>query len=265
MTEATSYFVRIDERTFKATEHVSGAWNVDEQHVAPSFGLLVHLIEQEHMGRRDDRLVIGRLSYDILGVFTLDEIEIDIRVLRPGRTIELVEATLSQGGRAAVILRAWFMQPFDTAAIAANELPGIRDREDMGAGRITDEWPGGCVRSIDVRSSEDHPGRASSWVHPLVPLIEGEPTSDLARIIGMVDFANGLTPRQAINSVAFPNLDLTIHMIRQPSGERLGYDTSVSYGASGVGLTHTVLHDESGPFGVAAQSLTVRPLSALPQ
>lgn len=260
MLEATSYFVRIDDRTFKATDHVSGAWNVNEQHVAPSFGLLAHLIENDHAGRRDDRLNIGRLSYDILGTFTLDEFEVDIRVLRPGRTIELVEATLSQRGRVAVMLRAWFMQTFDTEAIAANELPSIPPREDMGPGRITDEWPGGCVRSIEVSSSEEYPGRASSWVRPLVPIIEGEPTSDLARIIGMVDFANGLTPRQAINTVAFPNLDLTIHMIREPRGERLGYDSSVSYGQRGVGLTHTVLHDESGPFGVATQGLTVRPL-----
>lgn len=260
MTAATSYFTRIDDSRYKATEHVSGAWNTEEQHVSPAFGLMVHVIEQNHADRRDDRLPIGRLSYDILGTFTLDAVEIDVRVIRPGRTIELVEATLSQSSRAAVVLRAWFMQAFDTERIAANELPIIPSREGMGTGRIAQEWPGGCVRSIEVQSKEEHPGSAVSWVRPRVQLLDDEPISDVARIIGMVDFANGLTPRQPINTVAFPNLDLTIHMIREPEGEWLGYDTTVSYGASGIGLTHTVLHDEQGPFGVAAQCLTVRPL-----
>lgn len=260
MTTATSYFTRTGESRFTATEHVSGAWNTEEQHVAPPFGLMVHAIQQDHAARRDTALPIGRLSFDILGTFTLDEVDISIRVLRPGRTIELAEATLSQGGRAAVILRAWFMQTFDTSAIAANELPPIRARDGMGEGRIAQEWPGGCVRSIDVRTEQEHPGRAVSWVRPRVPLLPDEPSSDVARIIGMVDFANGLSPRQAIDSVAFPNLDLTIHMFREPSGEWLGYDSTVTYGASGIGLTHTYLHDEHGPFGVAAQCLTVRPL-----
>jgi hypothetical protein len=33
----------------------------------------------------------------------------------------------------------------------------------------------------------------------------------------------------------------------------------VSFGAVGLGLTSTVLHDEQGPVGTMAQLLTVRP------
>jgi Thioesterase-like superfamily len=59
--------------------------------------------------------------------------------------------------------------------------------------------------------------------------------------------------------VAFPNLDLTAHLLRAPTGDWLGFDTTVSFGATGLGVTSTVLHDEAGPLGTLAQSLTVRP------
>ena len=262
---ATSYFTRIDDRTFAATRHVSGAWNVQEQHVAPSFGLLVHAIERDHANRRRagspeaQLLVLGRASFDIYGTFTLDPVEIDVRVLRPGRSIELVEAQLVQGGRTAVVVRAWLMQQFDTAAIAGSELPSMPSREGMGASRIHEEWPGDAVQSIEVASSEQRRGRAHAWVRPAVTILD-EPVSATARAVGMLDFANGLTPREPIGAVAFPNLDLTVTFLREPSGEWQGYDTSVSFGAHGIGVTHTVLHDASGAFGVMTQCLTIRPL-----
>jgi hypothetical protein len=59
--------------------------------------------------------------------------------------------------------------------------------------------------------------------------------------------------------VAFPNLDLTAHLFEEPHGDWLGFDTSVSFGRNGFGLTSSVIHDEHGPVGTMAQMLTVRP------
>ena len=56
----------------------------------------------------------------------------------------------------------------------------------------------------------------------------------------------------------FPNTDLTVHLFRQPTGDWLGLDTDVSFGPDGIGLTASVLHDERGPIGRAAQTLTLR-------
>src|SRR5919199_2164690 len=100
----SGYFERVDAGAFRATEHVGGAWRQDEQHIAPALGLLVHAVECDRDVRRDDGLVLGRLSFDILGTLPIDVVEVGVRVLRPGRTIELVEATLAHGGRTAVLL-----------------------------------------------------------------------------------------------------------------------------------------------------------------
>ena len=254
------YFERIDAGRFRATEHVGGAWNPAEQHIAPALGLLAHAIEADHRARRDHVLTIGRLSYDILGTLPIDSVDIHISLLRPGRTIELVEARLSYEGRTAVIARAWLMQAYDSAPFAGTALPPIAPPETMEAWAPSSIWPGGFARTVETRKAQSEPGRAISWIRTAVALVGGEAVSPTARALAIVDIANGLTPRAAAKAVAFPNLDLTVHLFESPRGDWLGLDTTVSFGASGIGLTHSILHDMHGPIGIVSQCLTVRPV-----
>ncbi|WP_046658448.1 thioesterase family protein [Lysobacter capsici] len=254
-----AYFERVDRHRFRATEQVGGGWNPAEQHIAPAFGLLAHAVEADRDARRDDGLRLARLSYDILGVLPIDVVDIEVAVLRPGRTIELVEARLSHAGRVAVILRAWLMQDYDTAAWAGSTLPPIAPVETMPVWEPGSMWPGGFVRSVEVRRAQVEPGRASYWLRTACSLIAGEQVSATARVLGMLDIANGITPRASTDEVVFPNLDLTAHLFASPRGEWLGLDTSVSFGAHGIGLTHSVLHDRHGPIGAMSQCLTIRP------
>ena len=57
----------------------------------------------------------------------------------------------------------------------------------------------------------------------------------------------------------FPNVDLTVHLLHAPRPGWLGADTTVTFGATGLGATHSILHDERGPFAISIQTLTVRP------
>ena len=254
------YFERLDDRRFRATEEVSGAWDVRHQHIAPALGLMLHCVERDRDGRRTDGLRVGRLSCDILGTVPVDEVEIDVRVLRPGRTIELVEALLSHAGRGVVVLRAWLLQAGDTGELAGTPLPPLRPPAELGPWDPTTVWPGGFIASVEVRREQEEPGRARFWVRSRTTLLDGEPVSDLARFAALLDIANGMTVRVAPTEVAFPNIDLTAHLFEQPQGEWVGFDTSVSFGAHGLGLTSSVLHDERGPVGAMAQSLTLRPV-----
>jgi hypothetical protein len=254
-----AYFQQLGDGRFLATDHVGGAWDLSEQHIAPALGLLVHAVERDRDRRRDDALQVARLSYDILGTVPVAQVDVAVQVTRPGRTIELVEAVLSHGGRPVVVLRAWLLQGHDTHALAGTPLPRIPPPADLPTWDAGAVWPGGFIRSAEVRREQDEPGRARFWVRTDVPLVGGEPVSDLARLCGLLDIANGMTVRADPREVAFPNVDLTAHFFRAPRGEWLGSDTSVSFGPTGLGLTSSVLHDELGPFGTLAQALTVRP------
>ncbi|HET7761909.1 MAG TPA: thioesterase family protein [Phycicoccus sp.] len=254
-----AYFERLGPTRFRATEHTGGAWQEDEQHIAPALGLLAHVVERDRDERRDDGLVLSRLSYDILGTVPVEEVDAEVRVLRPGRTIELVEASLSHAGRRIVVLRAWLLEERDTSTLAGTPLPPIPGPDELPEWSPTFTWPGGFIRTVELRRHLEEPGRGWFWVRSTRPLLDGEEVSPTARMAGLLDIANGMTVRADPELVHFPNVDLTAHLLRTPVGEWLGIDASVSFGDNGIGITSSRLHDARGPLGTLAQSLTVRP------
>ncbi|MCW1959973.1 MAG: thioesterase family protein [Mycobacterium sp.] len=255
-----SYFRRVGAGAYRATEHAGGAWNAAEQHIAPSFGLLAHAIEADRDARGNGHLVIGRISFDILGTVPVDvEVDVDVTVIRPGRTIELVEANLTYRGRGVVLARAWLMKRYDTESLRGSGFTPIAPPADMQAWNPSEIWPGGFIASAEVRRVEIEPGRSAFWVRTAVPLLDGEPVSATARALGLIDITNGMAVRVDPREVAFPNLDLTAHFFAEPNGEWIGFDTTVSIGPSGIGLTYSIIHDQTGPIGAVSQILTVRP------
>jgi hypothetical protein len=144
--------------------------------------------------------------------------------------------------------------------VAGGEPARIPPPEELPAWDMTSVWPGGYIASLDVRrSAESRPGRTTAWVSSPLELLAGELVSPLAGFVALVDTANGVCVREDPGEWLFPNVDLTIHLHRQPVPGPVGLDTSVVFGPSGQGLTSTVLHDRLGPVGQAAQLLTVRP------
>jgi hypothetical protein len=256
-----SYYTRLSENRYRPTEHAGGAWNPDEVHFSPLGGLLLHEMDL-HRQDRGSGALLSRVSFDILGFLGTGDCEIHVATIRPGRTIELVEATAVIGDRPAARARAWYLAEYDTTAVqggAAEPLPSPATLEP--GTMMTDRWTGGFVASLDVRVvSAPHPGRATVWLSSEHRLIDDEAVSDAAAFVSLVDTANGIAVRRHPTELAFPNVDLTIHLHRQPSGPWVGLDTSVTFGPTGQGVTATVLHDEHGAVGFAHQMLTVRPL-----
>jgi hypothetical protein len=255
-----SYFERAGAGRFRPTAGTGGAWAVDEQHISPMTGLVVHAVEQFAAARGDDGLVVARVSMDILGVLKLEEFEIHVETVRPGRTIELLEAVVVARGRAAVRARVWRLAQLDTASVAGGAGAALPAPESAPAWTMSDAWPGEYITTLDVRPiGEVRPGRTTAWVSTRLDLLAGEPVSDLAAFLALVDTANGIAIRESPKEWLFPNLDLTVHLHRQPRGRWVGLDTTVVFGAQGHGLTSTTLHDLDGPVGRAEQILTVRP------
>jgi hypothetical protein len=255
-----SYFERTGAGQFRAGPATGGAWAADEQHISPMTGLIAHAVESFAAARGADGLVVTRVSMDILGVLKLTGFEIQVATVRPGRTIELLEAVVVAQGRPAVRARVWRMAEQDTAAVAGGQAEALPHPDTVPGWAMSDTWPGAFITTLDVRPvGPVRPGRSTAWVRTATPLLAGEPVSDLARWLALVDTANGIAVRESPEKWLFPNLDLTVHLHRQPRGPWAGLDTTVVFGARGQGLTSTVLHDVDGPVGRAEQILTVRP------
>ena len=261
MTDA--YFVPLGEGRFRPTDHTGGAWTPIEQHFSPMGGLLTHAIDGFVAARGSDGLVTSRITFEILGVIAIEEFDVTVEVVRPGRTVELVEATAIARGRPVVRARAWRLAATDTSAVAGGQPDRLPPPDQLVATPLSRVWPGGYIASIEHRPVVPAvPGRATVWLRSPLDLVAGEPSGPLARFVMLLDTANGIATRQPPEEWFYPNVDLSAHFHRQPHGEWVGLDTSVIFGAEGVGLTSTVLHDVDGAVGQLAQILTLRPVGA---
>ena len=184
-----------------------------------------------------------------------------VETVRPGHTIELVEATLAVDARPVVRARAWRVARGDTAAVAGGAPGPMPPPEAWPGWSGSSVWKGGYIASVEIHADPASvPGRGRVWMRTDVTLVEGQAVSPTAAYLGLVDTANGVVVREDPSEWMFPNLDLFLHLYREPRGPWVGLDTTVVFGAGGVGLTSSVLHDVDGPVGRAEQVLTVRRL-----
>ncbi len=255
---SSSYYRPLGDGAYEPTSHVEGAWNPGEQHMAPVSGLLAHAIET-HEPREEMQL--ARVTYEILGMIPAERSEVTVRTVRPGRTIELVEASLAAGGRAVVRARAWRLAGHDSAEVAGGGPNPLPHPDSMPVWDGAKNWRGGYIASVEGRAATANgPGRGQVWLRTGITLIEGVEVSPTAAFLGLVDTANGIVVRADPRAWMFPNVELSVHLHRRPVTGWVGFDTRVVFGPDGVGLTTSTLHDIRGPVGRSEQLLTVRRL-----
>ncbi|OTG92625.1 thioesterase family protein [Acinetobacter sp. ANC 3832] len=244
---------------YQSTMYSQGAWNPNEQHMSPATGVMCAELEQ--FSPREN-MRIGRISLDIYGLIALGEIEITTQVIRAGKTIELIESIMKGQGKTLVVAKSWRMVMQDSSAIAGLEDQPVDTPENMPDFDGLRKWPGQFTKTVEARSNHHEQGKGLVWVSTTTDMVEGQTTSDFVRLISMIDVANGIVPRQGRPlEWGFPNLDLQVHLYRQPQGQWLGLETVQQYGTDGIGLTSSILHDLQGPFGRSEQILTLRPIS----
>ncbi|WP_166974606.1 thioesterase family protein [Brevibacterium atlanticum] len=250
-----SCYVRRSEDRLVSTLHSQGAWQPGEQHLAPASGIVLAEVER----RLPSDKMVSRVTFDVLGVIYSGEFTIDVEVIRPGRTIELIEAHMRHGDRTSITARVWRLQASDTEEVAGSEWPSLPTVDVTPEMPFTDRWGGGYIASLEGRQGADaQPGYAQSWVRSPYPLVDGEVDPPTASFVRYVDTANGLAVREDPKTTFFPNVDLSIHLTRVPEPGWVGFETKVAFGPTGLGETMSVLSDINGPIGTAAQSLTVR-------
>jgi hypothetical protein len=241
---------------FAATELTRGPWSREHQHAGPPAALLARALGVESMQ-------LARLSYDILGPVPIAPLAVETRVLRPGRRVQQVEATLSGDDRPLMRLTAWLMRTADGGPRTAEEADPPPGRETGEPGRFhfwTDdvayrdalEW-----RFVDGQF--DRPGPATVWTRVRVPLVAGEPITPLERLLVMADAASGVSAALDWGEWSFVNVDLGIHLLRPPAGEWMAMEARTAIGPTGMGLCTSRLFDSGGAVGVSTQSLLVSP------
>jgi acyl-coenzyme A thioesterase PaaI-like protein len=246
--------------TVRATEHTAGPWSPSAQHGGPPMALMARAIE----GLADDSRGVARLTCDLLGPVPVSRLRVGAEVVRPGRTVELVEATLLDvaSGRTVARAAAWLVPrapgPKGEASPAS---PGPEAGHEVG---MPTGWHPGYLDAIEwswVEGALGRPGPAMVWMRPRVTLLPGEPLSPVQRLMVCVDSASGASAVLDIREWQFMNTELTAHLVREPVGEWIGLRARTVLGGTAAGVATADVVDPSGFVARSAQSLLVRPSS----
>jgi hypothetical protein len=257
------------------SELTRGPWDPESQHAGPPAALVGREVERLPS---DERRQVGRITFDILRAVPIAPLRVEAQIVRPGRSVELVEATLADDEGDVMRAIAWRLRAggvkvpprltsearADVAAPDASTLrPGYAppppeessEREFFDTGQSV-----GYHTAMDYRFASGafrEPGPATVWMRMRQPLVAGENPSPLQRVLVAADSGNGVSATLDWSRFVFINVDLTVHLNRMPSGEWVCLDAITIPEPTGVGLSDTALYDERGPIGRAAQTLLV--------
>jgi hypothetical protein len=252
-------FFRGDGDVFEPTELTRGPWDPHSQHAGPPAALLGRAIERCGDGEGKH---VGRITVEVLRPVPMTTLTVSAEVVRPGRSVELVEASLADGDGAVMLARAWRLKikPVELEPAPDDELPGHGPAD----GEHRDFFPTGAdvgyhtaMEYRFVTGAYLELGPAVVWMRMLHPLVEGEDPTPLQRVLVAADSGNGVSAALDYHRFLFINTDLTVHLHRGPETEWVCLDAVTRFDAAGVGLSDTLLWDERGRIGRAAQTLLV--------
>jgi hypothetical protein len=244
---------------FRSSEHTTGPWSPDSQHLGPPSALLAREWE---LLPSDASTAIARVTMEILGPVPVGELSVSAAVERPGRSVELLTGEIRAGDRTVVRGRAWRMVRADTSSIPVEAGEPLAPPADGRPVARPPGWGAGYLDAMEwraLRGSFGEPGPATIWARQQVDLVAGEAPSGLQRLLTVADSGNGVSNRLDPREWWFINTELTVHIHREPDGEWIGLDAATTIGPHGVGTALSTLHDLHGPVGAGSQALLVRP------
>src|SRR4029453_11836706 len=232
---------------FQATELTRGPWDPGLQHAGPPAALLGRAVERHGDG---GDLQVARVTFEIMRPLPIAELRVATRLLRGGRRVELLEATLLAGEAEVMRATALRVQTADLD-LPAGLVPGPR-LPGPDAGRSMPFFPTGQEvgyhTAMDVRfvaGSFLEPGPATVWMRMRHPLVPGEAPSPLCRVLVAADSGNGVSAALDYRRWRFINPDLTVYLMRLPAGDWVALEAATT-ATAGVGLADPPPPDGQG-------------------
>jgi hypothetical protein len=249
---------------FQPTELARGPWSADALHAGPPAALVGRAIERLP-GAENTRL--ARFVFDILRPIPLAPLEVVTRVIHDGRRVRYTEAMLradgADEGKPIARAAAWQIRIASdgVANVGLSDPVPFSGPDDSAEQPLYEPgWSPSYFDAMEFRfanGSMFELGPAACWMRSRVPLVEGEDTSAPARLLVAADSGNGISAALPLRDHLFANIDLTVHLARDPFGEWVCVDAVTRISPDGIGYTETVLWDRHGRIGAANQTLLV--------
>ncbi len=260
-------FYEPDGDAYVATEATRGPWDPDAQHAGPPSALIAREIERLGGGRIAEGegapAQVGRITYEIVRSVPIGRLHVQAEVVRPGRRVEMVQATLTDdAGELLVRAQGWRLRTesvgFERPGGFPEPPPGP-DRAEPGQFFDTG-YDVGYHTAMEYRFTKGafiEQGPATVWMRMGLPLIPGEQPTPLQRVLAAADSGNGVSAALDWSKYLFINVDLSVHLHRMPEGEWICLDAVTLPEPNGVGMADSRLFDERGAVGRAVQTLLI--------
>lgn len=108
--------------------------------------------------------------------------------------------------------------------------------------------------AMEVRSD----AQGVTWFRLKRPIVSGAGCA--ASLLPAADWAHGIgAPLGALERppLAFPNPDLTTHVLRPPVGDWIGLDPASAWSSASIGVGWASIYDLEGPIGRVAMSIAI--------
>lgn len=251
-----------DGELFVGTEATAGPWDQRSMHFGPPAALLGRAVEEQPATTR--RRVV-RATFEILQPVPVGPVRVRSEVVRPGGRVDLVSAVLTTGdGTELALCRAWRVREAEINVPPTDEPRDAAPPSAPGDGLTSaffrvpaDVHYGTAMDARFVVGGFTEPGPADVWMRMRIPLVAGERSSPLARVLAAADSGNGVSAIADPRTLLFINTDLTVHLHRHPTGEWVRLRARTVLDRLGSGLATSDLADGEGPIGMALQSLFV--------
>jgi len=211
-------------------------------------------------GEQAEHFRLARLTVELLRPVPLGLCTLQVRLIRPGRTVDRLHGTLSVDGRTCL------------------EARGLRIRRsslDTAASPVLGPWPApeglddfvfpffshdvGYHRAVQLRVAQGRWGTTpiGVWARCVVPLVAGRESTALERLLILADAQSGMGVPLDPARYTFVNPDLSVLVEREPVGDWLGFDVRSAAARDGTGLSESAIRDRTGAVGRSGQLLVV--------
>ncbi|MFC3614295.1 thioesterase family protein [Lutimaribacter marinistellae] len=259
---AQAYFRQAEDDVFFGNDPARGPWSPDHCHAGPVTGLVARAAE---LAVGPDKM-LTRLTLDVLKPLPLDGLKVVTEVARSTRTlattrveVHALDGTLCMTASSMHLVRK-DLEDVPTAQVASPDWDEAEQDDSLLIGALHDKPAfGAFVDMAYPKGASRAPGPKTVWMRT-PQLLEGEDQSPIQSLCALADCGNGISWNEPPVRFGFMNTDLTLQIHREPESEWLASEALSHWHGTGIGMSHSILHDTKGPVAVALQTLVLHPL-----
>lgn len=237
-----------------------GGWDDVSQHGGPPAGLLARAVDEVPTLVP---MLVTRLTIDLIRPVPLTPLRVDTEVVREGKRVQLVEASMWAGGTQvargiASRVRIGDVEVpesgTDRMPTPPEQLEALTWASHFGEDPDLERFHYDAVEIRSVADSFLTAGTGVTWFRLRYPLVAEEIPSPLVTVATLSDLANGNAQMLDPKHHVFINPDISLHLRRLPVGEWIGMKSRSFPHHTGIGMTDTDLYDRQGMIGKVIQS-----------